>query len=174
MKWTDTREIGETSPTNSRTWTRSRLSFVKMHEMICALPRFRRRPGREQREDSRSDPDGVVGRTGLTDETEVTDGGALQGFLENRKEKGGERLLTSFRLVGIGGDGGREDVRHGRGITRTSSLGRRFTPKKDHVDVKGSSRGRKGSSGSGAAHDRHNVDKITAMQEYPYSRYKVL
>ena len=25
------------SPTNSRTWTRS---FVKMHEMICALPDF--------------------------------------------------------------------------------------------------------------------------------------
>lgn len=40
MKWTDTREIGETLADGFPDVDPLTLSFVKMHEMICALPDF--------------------------------------------------------------------------------------------------------------------------------------
>ena len=40
MKWTDTREIGETLADEFPDVAPLTLSFVKMHEMICALPNF--------------------------------------------------------------------------------------------------------------------------------------
>lgn len=40
MKWTDTREIGETLADEFPDVDPLTVSFVKMHEMICALPDF--------------------------------------------------------------------------------------------------------------------------------------
>lgn len=63
LKWTDSREIGEALYDAYPDIDPKTVRFTDMHQWICALEDFRRRPAGIERENPRSDFVGLAGRS---------------------------------------------------------------------------------------------------------------
>ena len=66
LRWSDTREIAIALEEAHPDVDNVNLRYTDLHRWICALPDFADQPHRLEREGSRSDPDGLDRRAGLT------------------------------------------------------------------------------------------------------------